>query len=133
MRPLKKILTMALLAPILAFAGYAAYLWATYLDDTVVSGTAYGFTIGASKREVLAAARSLDDHPHAVVYASYGQRAGDHLSVALSQVRIEQLQGHDQWDILLDGPDNFFNSVGLTFSDGKLVEIHRHRQHFELP
>lgn len=133
MRRWKRVLALAVLAPLLAFAGYAAFLWATHLDETVVSGTAYGFTIGASKQEALAAARSLNDHPHAVVYISYGPRAGDHFSIAPSQVRIEQLQAHDQWGVLLDGPNKFFNAVGLTLNDGKLVEIHRHRQHFELP
>lgn len=129
----RRVLALAVLAPILAFAGYAAYLWATHLDETVVSGTVYGFTIGASKQEALAAARILNDHPHAVVYISYGPRAGDHFSIAPSQVRIEQLQAHDQWDVLLDGAGKFFNSVRLTFNDGRLVEIHRYRQRFEMP
>lgn len=133
MRPWKRILVIAMLAPLLAVAGYTGYLWATYLDETVVSGTAYGFTIGASRQEVLAAARSLNDHPRAVVYISYGPRTGDHFSIAPSQVRIEQLQAHDQWDVLLDGSDKFFNSVRLTFNDDRLVEIHRHRQRFEIP
>lgn len=133
MQQWKRVLALAVLAPILAFAGYVGYLWATYLDETVVSGTAYGFTIGASKQEALAAARSFNDHPHAVVYVSYGARAGDHFSIAPSQARIEQLQAHDQWDVLLDGADSFFNSVRLTFHDGRVVEIHRHRQYFELP
>ncbi|MCL6711675.1 hypothetical protein M8R20_32305 [Pseudomonas sp. R2.Fl] len=128
-----KILTIAVLVPILAVAGYVGYLWATYLDETLVSGAAYGFTIGASKQEALAAARSLDDYPHAVLYISYGPRAGDHFSIAPSQARIEQLQAYDQWDVLFNGSDKFFNSVRLTFNDNRLVEIHRHRQRFEMP
>lgn len=133
MRLWKRILIIAVLAPILAVAGYAGYLWATYLDETVVSGTAYGFTIGASMEEALGAARNLRDHPHAVVYVSHGQRAGDRSTIAPAQARIDQLQMYDQWDVLLDGADNFFNSIRLTFRDGKLVEIHRHRQYFEFP
>ena len=133
MRQWKIILALAVLVPILAVAGYAGYLWATYLDETVVSGTAYGFTIGASKQEALAAARRLDDHTRAVVYVSYGPRAGEHFSIAPSQARIEQLQGQDQWEVLLDGTGKFFNSIRLTFREGRLIEIHRHRKHFDGP
>lgn len=133
MRQWKIILALAVLVPILAVAGYAGYLWATYLDETVVSGTAYGFTIGASKQEALAAARRLDDHARAVVYVSYGPRAGEHFSIAPSQARIEQLQGQDQWEVLLDGTGKFFNSIRLTFREGRLIEIHRHRKHFDGP
>lgn len=133
MRLWQKTLVVAVLAPILAIAGYIGYLWATYLDETVTSGTAYGFTIGASKQETLRSASSLRSHPHAVVYVSYGPRAGDNFTIAPSPTHIEQLQGHDRWDVLLDGDGKFFNSARLTFRDGKLVEIHRHRQHFELP
>ena len=131
MRLWQKTLAIATLAPILAVAGYLAYLWATYIDETVTSGTAYGFAIGASKQESLTSANRISTN--AVVYVSYGPRAGDHFTVTPVPSHIEQLQQHDQWDVLLDGDGKFFNSVRLTFRNGELAEIHRHRQHFELP
>lgn len=133
MRKWKRILAVALLVPFLAIAGYAAFLWGTYLDETVVSGTAHGFAIGATKQEAFEAAGNLGGHPRAVIYVSYGKRAGDHFTIAPAQAKTDQLQAHDQWDVLLDGPDSYFNSVRLTFRDGKLVEIHRHRKYLELP
>jgi len=133
MRVWKKFLAVAALAPVLATAGYIGYLWITYIDETVSAGTAYGFSIGASKQEALMSANNLNGHPRAVLYVSYGPRAGENFTAVPSASQIDQLQAHDRWDVLLDGSGKFFNSVRLTFRDGKLVEIHRHRKHFELP
>ncbi len=134
MRLWQKTLTIATLVPILVVAGYVAYFCATYIDETITSGTAYEFSIGTSKQVALTSVDRLSNYPNAVVYVSYGPRAGDNFTVAPVAAHIAQLQQHDQWDVLLDGDDGkFSNSVRLTFRDGKLTEIHRHRQHFELP
>jgi hypothetical protein len=133
MRLWQKTLAIAVLVPAMVLAGYVTYLWATYIDETSVSGSAYGFTIGTSKQEALASVRRLTSYPHAVVHVSYGPRAGDHFSVAPVPANLDRLQEHDQWKVLLDGKDGFSNSVRLTFRDGELVEIYRHRKHFDLP
>lgn len=133
MRLRQKTLVAATLVPLLVVVGYLGYLWTTYIDETVTTGAAYGFTIGASKQETLAAASRLGNHPQAVVYVSYGPRAGDHFTIDPLPGHTWQLQDHDQWNVLLDGDGKFFNSVRLTFRNGELTEIHRHRQHFELP
>jgi len=133
MRLWQKTLATVVLIPILVVAGYITYLWATYIDESVASGSAYGFTIGASKQETLDAISRLTNHPHAVVDVTYGLRAGDHFTIAPVPVQIGQLQMHDRWDVYLDGDGKFFNSVRLTFRDGHLAEIYRHRQYFELP
>jgi hypothetical protein len=133
MRPWQKLLVTAITAPVLAVAGYVAYLAATYIDKVVTSGSAYGFEIGATKEQALTSAVQLSGHPNAVIYVSYGPRAGDHFSIAPSTARPDKLVAHDQWDVLLDGNGNFFNIVRLTFHNGHLVRIYRHRQNFELP
>jgi len=133
MRLWKKIAASVVLAPILIVVGYIAYLWASYIDNTVASGTAYGFTIGSSKQDALASTGNLSDYPHATVYVDYGPRAGDNFTVAPLPSNLGKLQQHDRWNVLLRGNDKFFDSVRLTFRNGKLVEIYRHRQNFELP
>lgn len=133
MRLWQKTLAVSILAPILAIAGYVFYPWNTYVDETITAGAAYGFTIGNSKQEVLASVSRLNEHPHAVVYVSYGPKAGDNFTAIPSPTRLGQLQEHDQWSVLLDGGGKFSNSIRLTFRDGQLGEIYRHRQHFELP
>jgi hypothetical protein len=129
-----KFLLAAVLIPALVVGGYAAYLAATYINETVVSGSGYGFSIGSSKQHVIEQASALREaHPNAVIYIDFGPRAGDRFTVAPTSDKIDRLRPHDQWSLQLDGPTEFFNTIRLTFQDGRLVEIHRHRKYFELP
>lgn len=133
MRSWHKLLVTAVALPLLAVASYVAYLAATYIDETVTSGSAYGFEIGTTKQDALSSSVRLSGYPNAVIYVSYGPRAGDNFSIAPSAAQLDELESHHEWEVLLDDDGNFFNTIRLTFGDGRLVEIHRHRKHFELP
>jgi hypothetical protein len=133
MRRWQKALISAVLAPVLVVAGYIVYLWATYLDKTITSGSAYGFEIGASKQQTLTSSGRLPNYPGAVLYVSYGPRAGDNFSIPPLPSNLPQLQLHDNWEVLLDGKGEFSNIIRLKFRDDRLIEIYRHRQNFELP
>ena len=129
-----KILLAAVLTPTLVLGGYTGYLAATYINQTVVSGSAYGFSIGSSKQHVIQQASALREaHPNAVISVDFGPRAGDRFTLAPTTDQIDRLMPHDQWNLQLDGPTEFFNTIRLTFQDGTLVEIHRHRKYLELP
>lgn len=80
-----------------------------------------------------AISRQQDEHPKAAIYVPYGSRPGDHFTLGPSDMKVSKLESHDRWDVLLDGPGKFFNSVTLTFDEERLVKIHRHRSLFELP
>jgi hypothetical protein len=129
-----KFLLAAVLVPTIIVVGYISYLYATYIDETVVSGSAYGFSIGSSKQQAIEHAAALrKDHPNAVIYVDFGPRAGDRFTIAPTADQIDTLEPHDLWSFQLDGPTEFFNTVRLTFHDDRLIEIHRHRKNFELP
>ena len=131
MRNWQKALLVAVAVPFLIVGTYIGYLAATYIDETVTSGSAYGFDIGASRREAVHSAAALS--PNAVIYVNHGPRAGDNFSVQPALSQLSQLEDHNQWKVLVDGDGEFFNIVRLTFREDRLVEIHRHRQYFELP
>lgn len=134
MKTWHKALLAVILAPGLVLAGYVSYLAATYIDETVTIGTSYGFNIGASKSQALNAIRhQITSYPGIAVHVSHGPRAGDNFTLGTSDITIDKLDSHDRWTILLDGQGNLFNTIDLTFRDGRMVEIHRHRKHFELP
>jgi hypothetical protein len=134
MKTWHKALLAVVLSPIIAVGGYIAYFGATYINKTTRSGPAYGFTTGSTKAQALEAIfRHRDTHPRLATYVSYGPRAGDHFTLGASDMNLANLGPHDQWDVLLDGPGEFFNSIKLTFDEGRLIEIHRHRKNFELP
>ena len=134
MKTWHKLLLAAVLTPVLITGGYVGYLAATYMDETVTSGSAHEFSIGSSKQQALAQASALRDaHPNAVIYVDSGPRAGDRFTVPPAVDSIEKLRAHDQWSYQLDGPTEFVNTIRLKFIDDRLVEIHRHRKYFELP
>ena len=43
------------------------------------------------------------------------------------------VEASDDWTLIVDHRHAYFNTVRLRFDSGRLVEIHRHRQYFELP
>ena len=129
-----KILGIMVLLPALLIAGYITYLWASYIDETIVVGTAYGFTIGQKKGEAIEEFSELSIHyPALHVYVSYSQKAGDYFSIPATRDSFERLQTHNKWTLLLKGKGEYFDSIQLTFHDDSLSEIHRHRKNFELP
>jgi len=205
---------------------YIGFLYLSYIDKTITSGTAYGFTIGQAKADVYRIAqlqfrdgdieaidtlRSRDEelkqfpeiigdrhkvsevrdwfeswnqwslwlegekpvllavlkfhgdqlnHPWQAPNADdLGFRTGQSYSEAYS--RLEALvtahasmvvdtgwmarrqpmsfddseyrfvSEQDEWTLLVN--DDYFNTVRLSFTRGRLSRIHRHRQYFELP
>lgn len=228
------------LTVVLLVASYGVYLYATYLDETYRSGSAYGFTIGQSKLEAYQIARQefqagkigaidtnrgreaeIRAHPWLQEYLSVAEarkrfhqwdswdlwlsdagrrpvphallifegdrltllgqppksdgpwqlRAQFELPIHEGQTRDEVLQSledlsrsplykdlrlstgwmarreprefapdefelvkaTDEWLLLVGHERSYFNNIRLRFAEGRLVEIHRHRQNFELP
>lgn len=114
--------------------GYIGYYWVTYIDDTVYSGSAYGFEIGSSKKQVVRDfALVSTEYPNTHVSVTYGERTGDSFSIPANDRVLGMLETHDHWELLLDGEWEFWNSIDLYFQDGTLIKIHRHRQYFEIP
>lgn len=129
-----KIIATLILIPALLIGGLVFYWWATYIDESVISGRAYGFTIGHSKQIVAQQFPLMtEDYPELHVNVSYGRRAGDNFSIPANKQAINLLMPHNKWDLLLNGQWEFFDSIDLYFENDKLVKIHRHRQNFELP
>jgi hypothetical protein len=122
------------LLPILVVAGYIFFLWATYIDDTITSGSKYGFTIGSSKQQIyedISAVR--EDHPNLKIFVSYGPRAGDNATLEPTIDNYERALISDHWELLLDGDGEFFNVIRLKVDGDNLTQIYRHRKYFELP
>ncbi|MGI9318493.1 MAG: hypothetical protein ACR2QW_14275, partial [bacterium] len=46
---------------VVTVAGYIAFLALTYIDETVIVGTSYGYTIGQSKRDTFSTVREQFD------------------------------------------------------------------------
>jgi hypothetical protein len=116
-------------------AACVIFFAATYISDPVTSGSAYGFQIGQSKQAAIQSIKALQQkYPNAALDATYGSRAGDHITVPISRLDLTQVEAIDHWEVELDGAGEFVgNIIRLNFKDGRLVHIYRHRQYFELP
>ena len=129
----RKALVALLLTPLVAIALLIGFLWATYISDPVTSGSAYGFQIGESKEETAKRVEALKQkYPEAVLDVTYGSRAGDHLTMPITNVELTRAKRGDHWQIDLR-PSEGWNFIRLNFTDNSLVQIYRHRQYFELP
>ena len=128
------ILLALLLIPIVVLALYLAFLWITYIDETVIVGEKYGFSIGSSKDEtyedVLLQQKSF---PDLHIYIISGSRAGDYFEVSPNSISLEELKDYEDWTLLYDGEGEYFNVLKLKFDNTKLTRIYRHRKYFELP
>ncbi len=128
-----KVLITFSAVPFLALSLYIIFLWLSYIDNTVLSGESYGFTIGQTKsqtyRNVL---KSIERNPKLKIHINYGPRAGDNMTFSPTNNYIKA-QNHNNWSLLLDGDNEFFNVIRLKFENNKLSEIYRHRKYFEMP
>lgn len=129
-----KVVLYAIGSIVLLIAGYIGYLAATYIDESIKIGTAYGFEIGSSKKQSFDDIKdSLNQFPQLVIYYSYGRKAGDYEIVLPTDNDYSKIEQQDRWILLLDGDGEFFNVIKLTFRENKLIEINRHRKYFEMP
>jgi len=141
-----KLIKYLLIIILLIIATSVGYLWLTYIDDTITSGQAYGFTIGDDKEttyEKAPRALSMLKGYNSIVYMEIKSDVDSAELLAAESnhtVMVEALL-HDvgypafrikaQWDFYIDG--SYFNKLSLIFCDEKLCEIYRHRKYFEFP
>lgn len=113
--------------------GYFTFMYVTYIDETVVEGSGYGFTIGQSKEEVYeAAARQYADIEVQIMHPLRQGEYGPLIGFSFSEEEYHVLRERARWDIYLS-KERLSDLVTLEFKEDKLVSIYRHRKYFELP
>ena len=116
--------------------GIITFNYVTYIDDLQISGSAYGFTIGSTKKETVEDIKILlTNNPNVVVRIKYGPRVMDKKLVKITKTAYSELEPHNFWWILLDDTaDNIYaDGIKLFFDNERLIKIYRHRKYFELP
>jgi len=140
-----KILLIVPAVPFIAIAIYISYLWATYIDETVRDGGAYGFQIGDSKFDTYKKAGGvlshIGDSQGIYIQVKVTKESEELLATRIDYSLLVQTRLHDvgfrrfseadRWQFYFDG--SFFNSITLKFCENRLCEIYRHRKYFELP
>jgi len=120
-----------------AFLGYCIFLVASFIDDEVSQGAAYGFVIGMSKQQVFDVAKELYKNQN--VYLAERDSASEE-EIYISPYKKLTFTNNDFLDLslrtywTLNFSKRFTNYLELYFDeDNNLVKILRHRKYFELP
>lgn len=130
---MKKILIACLLL-LTSIVVIFLYFRATYIDEMIIQGEGYGFTIGDSKEIAFEKANKLFQGK--IVYISYPilheeSGVGAFYKISFVTNDFEKIEQRDLWKIYFE--KSYWDSLDLTFSNGQLVKIYRHRQKFEFP
>ena len=125
---------------------YVFYLWFTYIDETIKTGSGYGLHIGDNKkvtyekvRVTIATIESSGTRVFAKIISQkeYAEilttKPGDPVMVEaiLDPVGFERLKKEDVWTFYIGGSN--YNALQLKFCKERLSEIYRHRRYFEFP
>lgn len=139
-------LIIFILFVVLLATSYIGYLWVTYIDNSVTSGSAYGFVIGEGKErvyhrvpEVLAELERAEGKafievtlgPQAAMVFGVSPGARVMVSAMMYDSAIEDFLSKERWTFYFGG--SYFNKITLRFCGYELCEIYRHRKKFELP
>lgn len=111
---------------------YSLYLYITYIDNIVLEGSAYGYNIGDSKKDVYMRAKDIHERDSVyIVYpkGSYGTDAFK--KIIFSTDDAELFFKEHSWKFYYGITRK--NFIELTFENNKLLSIYRRRQNFELP
>jgi len=115
---------------VVLIGAYILYLKATYIEEEIETGSAYGFTVGDTKDAVYKNAKTLyADRKVFIRYPIESDGYGPIYEFTFSDVDYEKIKNDKKWEFYFDKMD----SIRLIFEGEHLVLIHRHRQHFELP
>ena len=128
--PIKKLL-IGIVIIVVAIPIVAVVSWQLYtIHDSVYEGSAYGFSIGASKRETYSAISRTDVHS---IWLIYPERTSPGIEILKGhEITFDKLEKVNQWELTF-GSESLLNSIRLVFQDNELVNIYRHRQAVELP
>lgn len=117
---------------VVGMAGYFVFLKATYIDKKVLSGEAYGFKIGDTQKETYRRTQSAFESQTVYILFPLDKNGyGPHKEFHFTEEEYNVLREREKWEFFFDR--RFFDFLELTFENGKLTTIYRHRKNFELP
>ena len=112
---------------------YFSYLYLTYIDKTVINGSAYGFSSGYSKNETYNKAKQVFSNEKVyIIYPVDEDGIGDFKVINFDGDYKNILNKLESWKFYFQ-KDDFRDYVELTFEGDNLFSIYRKRQKFEFP
>lgn len=131
---------------VIVILAYPFYLWVTYINETVTTGSGFGFQIGDTKKEVynklnVALREASGKNEEVFIQIKSNSQVAKFLATEsdfyvmikplFHDIGFYEFEKNDLWQFYIGG--SYFNTLKLEFCEGKLCRIHRHRKYFELP
>ena len=127
MRPFAFI--VALIA--ILIGAYVIYIKATYIDEEIRTGSAYGFTVGQSKDAVFQTAKiAYSDKTVLIQYPLGPNGYGPLDDFKFDDDDYKKIADRNRWTFYFDDRMNF---IRFKFNYDRLAYIYRHRQEIEAP
>jgi len=109
--------------------GYVGFMWISYTCKSVIEGSGYGYSIGSSKVEALSTAEKLYRKKQITLGCNRYDEEDPRNNLINITKDASLFYKEEKWEFYFSC-DSF---VTLHFENDHLIEIHRHRQYFELP
>ncbi|MDR6982673.1 hypothetical protein J2X32_001291 [Rheinheimera pacifica] len=108
---------------------FVFFLWLSSLHEVIEEGEAFGFTIGASKEEVISHLIDTSEKSIKTINLVYGDQSS---RLATLSSPSEYFNDSDKWVVMYNSA-YFFDNVTLEFCEDNLCKLFRKRQFFEMP
>jgi len=108
---------------------FVFFVWLSSLHEVIEEGEAYGFTIGASKAEVISHLTDSSEKSIKAMNLVYGNQTSKLVSLSSPS---EYFNDSDKWVVMYNSA-YFFDNVTLEFCEDNLCKLFRKRQFFEMP
>ena len=129
---MNKLVVVAFLI-ILAFIVIPIFVWdINYIDETIIDGEGYGFVVDESMQQVFNRIKT-DEEEACYKAIQVGDSPKDFRMIRIDELQLSNIENYNSWLVILDGANEFLNTIRLDFNEGKLTSIRRHKKLFELP
>lgn len=128
-RTLLKTAIAAISVPLVVVSFAVVYAFATFREDRVVQGSAYGFSIGQTHEQAFSAALELKARGE-IQRILRNDEARSRTEFTLSE--LPEAKTDTRWMMVVD-PDFWNDSISLRFEGDSVVEIYRFRFCCEMP
>ena len=110
---------------------YIGFLYFTYLDEKITTGSGYGFQIGSTKKEVFDQILNMYENDIERYRIYKNQEYENEFLFSPQKKDFVNLENYNEWKFYFD--KIHWDFIFFEFQNDKLILIHRHRQFYELP
>ena len=115
----------------LIILGLVIFIYFSFYDKAVTSGTGFGYSIDMSKSDAFYRAKELYNDEKVYTLHLISSPGSGPVEIKFTNEDYLKIMNHSKWVFYFD--ENLNDFLRLTFDNEKLVRIYRHNYLIELP